>query len=56
MVSASREREGAPSPWDASRGHSRPALGSLSLQAADSLLQMQTPFVLFGNVEAARVA
>lgn len=37
MVSAPREREGAPSSWDAPLGHSRPAQGPISLQAADSL-------------------
>lgn len=49
MVSAPREREGAPSPWDAPRGHSRPALGPLSLQAADSLLGCGPPLSSLGT-------
>ena len=48
MVSAPREREGAPSPRDAPLGHSRPAQGPLSLQAADSLLGCGPPLSSLG--------
>ena len=48
MVSAPREREGAPSPWDAPLGHCRPAQGPISLQAADSLLGCGPPLSSLG--------
>ena len=48
MVSAPREREGAPSPWDAPLGHSWPALGPISLQAADPLLGCGPPLSSLG--------